>query len=355
MFPEAFVEEQLVLHTDPGDLVYDPFSGRGTTVFQSLLMGREVAANDINPVAFCVSSAKAEIPTLDSVLNELRRLQEQFADHDGAELVGERKALPPFFRRAFYHSTLVEILFLRRNLRWRESLVHRFLAALALGSLHGEVNGARSYFSNQMPRTISTKPDYSLRYWKEKGLFPQKRDVFHILEAKARLRLGGEIPEKRGRVALEDVRRSALVFPEYHDRVRLFVTSPPYLDVTRYEEDQWLRLWFLGHPPHPTYQQISRDDRYENSERYWQFLAEAWAGLAALARDDAVVVCRLGAKGITEAEMTEGFLSSIRQTFPHAEMTVPPAVSDIRRRQTDAFRPGSRGCLFEVDYTVGLN
>ena len=24
------------------------------------------------------------------------------------------------------------------------------------------------------------------------------------------------------------------------------ITSPPYLNVTSFEEDQWLRLWFLG-------------------------------------------------------------------------------------------------------------
>lgn len=355
MFPESFVEEQVRFHTAPGDLVYDPFCGRGTSIFQSLLMGRAAAGNDINPVAFCVSSAKAEIPRLPRVLDALELLRHAYQEAPQEELDRERKSLPPFFRRAFYYSTLNELLFLRRALDWTTVREHRFLAALALGSLHGEVNGAKSYFSNQMPRTISTKPDYSLRYWQEHRLFPQKRDVFGILASKARLRLSGELPQGRGQVVLTDVRQSAAVFPELHGSVRLFVTSPPYLDVTRYEEDQWLRLWFLGRPPYPTYRQISRDDRHESTIGYWRFLREAWAGVAPLAREDAVLVCRLGAKGISEPEMTQGFVASVRESFPNARLAAAPAVSAILRRQTDAFRPGSKGCLYEVDYTIILN
>jgi hypothetical protein len=38
MFPEQFVAEQLLKHTVMGDLVFDPFCGRGTTIFESLLL-----------------------------------------------------------------------------------------------------------------------------------------------------------------------------------------------------------------------------------------------------------------------------------------------------------------------------
>ena len=42
--PQFFIEAL----TEPGDLVYDPFSGRGTTVIEAGLLGRRVVANDIN-------------------------------------------------------------------------------------------------------------------------------------------------------------------------------------------------------------------------------------------------------------------------------------------------------------------
>ena len=37
--------------TKYGDLVYDPFMGRGTTLLEAALLGREVAGNDINPLS----------------------------------------------------------------------------------------------------------------------------------------------------------------------------------------------------------------------------------------------------------------------------------------------------------------
>src|SRR3990172_1169324 len=51
MFPETFAQKHIEKFTEPGDYVYDPFSGRGTTLLQALLMNRRAAASDINPVA----------------------------------------------------------------------------------------------------------------------------------------------------------------------------------------------------------------------------------------------------------------------------------------------------------------
>src|SRR3989344_6709256 len=45
--PRFFVQ----LLTNKGDVVYDPFAGRGTTVIEAGLMGRRVIANDINPLS----------------------------------------------------------------------------------------------------------------------------------------------------------------------------------------------------------------------------------------------------------------------------------------------------------------
>ncbi|MDR6860238.1 hypothetical protein [Variovorax guangxiensis] len=52
----------------------------------------------------------------------------------------------------------------------KESDTTVVLRAAMLGCLHGPLNKSperRSYFSNQMPRTFSAKPSYSLRYWSE--------------------------------------------------------------------------------------------------------------------------------------------------------------------------------------------
>lgn len=352
MFPEAFAETHVGALSQPGDYVFDPFSGRGTTLLQSLLMGRNAVATDINPVAFCVSGAKAAVPSLDSILAELAILEMLFNTYEPDQLKSERSCLPVFFHRAFHVTTLYPILFLRRVLNWRGNPVHRFIAALVLGSLHGD---SSSYFSNQMPRTISTKPRYSLDYWRRNGLWPKKRNVFELLKTRAQYRLSSEVPEIVGRVALADAREGFQTFPFLQEKVNLVVTSPPYFDVTSYEEDQWLRLWFLGHLPRPTYRMLSKDDRHEIKSRYWQFLVEVWQGIAPLLSRDAKLVCRIGAKGMQAGEITTGLTESIKKAFPKSRKYGEPTLTPLRNRQTDCFRPGSKGCLFEIDHVFALS
>jgi hypothetical protein len=128
------------------------------------------------------------------------------------------------------------------------------------------------------------------------------------------------------------------------------VTSPPYPNVTNYEEDQWLRLWFLGYEPRPTYGRISKDDRVSRADQYWKFLAEVWSGVAPLLQRKAKIVCRFGAKDVDVNAITSSLERSLRVALPNTRLEAPPSISEIKNRQTEAFRPGSRGCVIEVDY-----
>src|SRR6185437_3741473 len=184
-------------------------------------------------------------------------------------------SLPLFFRKAYHTETLDQLTYLRSTLVWRSNRLHRFIAALVLGILHGEMDRSKRYLSNQMPRTISPKPRYSVKYWRKRGLTPKKKDVFERLAAEAELRLRTP-PALKGHVALADARNSSARLAKYKGKVAAIVTSPPYVNVTNFEEDQWLRLLFLGYKPKPTYGQISKDDRHEVKNKYWTFLSEVW-------------------------------------------------------------------------------
>ena len=158
MFPESFVEQHFAASSHDG-VVFDPFCGRGTTVFQALLNGREAAGCDINPVAFVISRAKCDPPRRISVLRRIRELRSQFSEFDQSS---EQLELDEFFDFCFHKWTRAQILFLRETLDWNQRRTDRFIAALALGALHGESHRSGNYFSNRMPRTISTKPNYSV-------------------------------------------------------------------------------------------------------------------------------------------------------------------------------------------------
>ena len=234
------------------------------------------AGSDVNPVAACISSAKATAPSYQLIVSRIDELESSFQEHSEYPAV-----LTDFFAICFEERTLSEILFLRTILSWQFDPVDCFIAAIMLGILHGESHRSDLCLSNRMPRTISTKPDYSVRWWKERNLSPPRRPVFDTLRKAAAFRYRMPPAERQGIVRLADARSAATTFAEYTGNVRLVVTSPPYLDTTDYAEDQWLRLWFLGGQARPQLR-MNKDDRHTRAAVYWDFLRVV-EGLSCLA------------------------------------------------------------------------
>jgi DNA methylase len=343
MFPEQFVRKHVVAHTDRGDVVFDPFAGRGTTILESLLLDRGGFGTDLNPVAVCLSNAKANPPPQEKVLRRLRLLEEE-SQSSVSTLFSD-----PFFAMCFHENTLCQILHLRSSLRWRTDAVDCFIAAVALGVLHGEAHKTENCFSNRMPRTISTKKAYSIAWWTRHGFAPPKRDVFTVLRHMTLYRLATPIPFRRGRVVDVDARQAAKHFPDLSGRVSLIVTSPPYLDMTDYGEDQWLRQWFLGGTAEPT--RGVADDRHRGMETYWRFLGEAWEGVEPLLAPEAVLVIRIGGTRVAFDDARIKLLQSLRASLGNrVEPLDTGFCSEIVGRQTNGFRPGTSGRRFEFDF-----
>src|SRR6266496_4940560 len=61
--PRFFIERL----TRPGDVVYDPFMGRGTTPVEAALLGRIPFGNDINPLSLTFTQPRLRPPTLEQV------------------------------------------------------------------------------------------------------------------------------------------------------------------------------------------------------------------------------------------------------------------------------------------------
>ncbi len=342
MFPESFAETWIDRLTKPGDVVLDPFCGRGTAPFQALLMDRRAVGNDINPVAFCLTKAKLGAPVKSSVLRRVGELERGF---DMRSWEPRRRVLPKFFHLAFSRSTLRQLLYLRATLDWRRSRVDAMIASLTLGSLHGESERYNTYLSNQMPRTISTKPDYSVRFWERHGFVAPERDVFALLRDRASYRYESDAPRGKARAFNLDMRELPRV--ELLGPVKCVVTSPPYLNVTDFGEDQWLRIWFLGGESHPM-RGISRDDRHRGVDNYWRLIADMWRMLSTIVAPNASVVVRLGGKGLDPDQLV-GTLAGAAKVAARRVHTVEHSVSEIAKRQTDAFRPGTTGCRYEID------
>lgn len=344
MFPESFAKTWIERLTRPGQIILDPFCGRGTAPFQALLMARRAIGVDTNPVAYCVTRAKTSPCPLASVRRRLTTLQKSYR---WRAYEGARRRLPEFFSWAFTSHVSRQLLYLRDRLQWKQNPTDCMIAALVLGSLHGESERSTRYLSNQMPHAISTKPAYSVRFWRQHGYRPPDRDVFALVREIAAYRYESELPHRPATVFHDDMRRLPWLLPRRR-KVACVITSPPYFDVTNFEEDQWLRLWFLGGPPYPTQGRISRDDRHGDPSKYWGFVADMWRALGRVLASNADIVIRFGASKLDPNQMQRMLQCSSRFSGRTTQLAFCET-SAIKGSQTRVFRPGARGCRVELD------
>ena len=78
MFGETIPHFLIEEYSKPNDTVYDPFSGRGTTLAQARVLDRVAIASDFNPYAFVISKAKAIYLDETKILDVLQTWKKQF-------------------------------------------------------------------------------------------------------------------------------------------------------------------------------------------------------------------------------------------------------------------------------------
>jgi hypothetical protein len=241
--PRFFIERL----TKPGDLVYDPFMGRGTTPVEAALLGRIPVGNDANPLSIVMTRPRLNPPMLNEVEDRLR----QIPLDDPIDL--------PDDLLAFYHpNTLRSISSLKKHLLRAKSdgqldAVDEWIALVGLNRLTGHSNGFFSVYTLPPNQAVSAKSQRKIN--EKRNQIPPDRDVAKIILKKTSQLL---VDLNQGvRSSLAGVAGRALLLTGPADNspqiesgsVSLVVTSPPFLNVVQYAIDNWLRCWFLGIDP----------------------------------------------------------------------------------------------------------
>jgi site-specific DNA-methyltransferase (adenine-specific) len=315
MFPAALAHAFIARYSRPGDVVLDPFSGRGTTPLQACAEGRIGVGNDLNPMAHLLTAAKVDPPSPAELTARFAILRVRWSVESsrwqalakaaiadpGARGVavppaggkGDGAPLPAEVAMAFHPRTLAQVLFMREALQLHDRS-DRFLAAALIGILHGR---SQTYLSDLMPNSFSMAPRYVREFVGRTGFQASEREVFACLDAKLRRLLRQALPPVRGIAMLGDARdtgtraHQALLERALPDRARLVVASPPYLRVVKYGYYNWLRLWFMGVDPDAVDGLL--DDAH-HLDAYLVFLRTVLADLRTALTDDAVVVLVIG-------------------------------------------------------------
>ena len=77
-------------------------------------------------------------------------------------------------------------------------------------------------------------------------------------------------------------------------------------------------------------------------------VADFWRMVGYVLKPDGHIVIRMAGKRLSEHDVVQGLLGCAVLSGREVEL-VSQETSTMRRRQTDAFRPGSTGVRFEVD------
>jgi hypothetical protein len=279
----AFFIERL---SAPGDTVFDPFAGRGTTLLEAALRGRIPAGCDINPLSRALIMPRLSPPTLADVAARLDRID-----------LGSADAVPEPLLAFFHPTTLRAICAVRQYLLDREhggglDSLDAWIRMVTLNRLTGHSPGFLSVYTLPPNQAASVKAQEKINA--KRAQTPPARDFRATILKKSRLLLSDVGAGERTR--LSQVSRRAQFHvgscaEEFWEpaSIQLLVTSPPFLDVVDYAADNWLRCWFCG---------IAEDSvaiaRHASVEQWKRFVETAFCRFQRLLRPRGFVAFEVG-------------------------------------------------------------
>jgi DNA modification methylase len=236
--PRFFIK----LLTKEKNVVYDPFAGRGTTIIEAALLNRNIIANDINPLSTIFSKSRLFIPSYDEVEERLSKIK-------------FRNGLNADIDLSMFYSveTESEIVSLRNYLikkkkHQEEDFIDEWIRMIATNRLTGH---SKNFFSvYTLPPNQAVTQERQKRINKQRSQKPSYKDVKYIILKKTRDLTSGidkGLIDQLNRIGSkakflnDDARFTSSI---RSNSVQLTVTSPPFLDIVNYAEDNWLRCWF---------------------------------------------------------------------------------------------------------------
>lgn len=219
-----------------GDVVLDPFMGRGTTALQATLESRVAYSSDINPLAEILTRPRLEPPSLTAIANRLKIIPNK------AYIPVKEQALSVFF----HHKTLSHLIALKKWFAKRTAdrtidKIDRWIRMVVVNRLTGHSPGFLSVKTMPPNQAVSIEKQQWIN--EQNHQCPEEKDLVEIVLKKSRSLLRSGYPQANRRCKLACCPADQLSYIN-NGEVSLVVTSPPFLDIVDYAKDNWLRCWF---------------------------------------------------------------------------------------------------------------
>ena len=248
-FPPQIPAELIRRLSLPGDLVFDPFGGSGTTAVEAVRQRRRACSLDANPLSALIGRVKSAPlgPGAAAELDALRTTTESYITNAGGKgatwseaLIAKHAALIPDIpnlEKWFCGTAIGELALIRHLIERLTSESARDAALVALARIVTRVSNQDSE-TRYVAHPKELDAGLTLRAFNE-----SLRTVLRKLETSASALAGACTSFAQGdaRTAIPTVLQPA--------SVDLIVTSPPYPNATDYHLYHRFRLFWLGWDP----------------------------------------------------------------------------------------------------------
>ena len=235
-----------------GDLVLDPYSGKGTAPLEACLLNRMGFGVDITPEAYVLTGAKVHGIKHDDAVEYLKSIRFGISNTNIRDV-------DPNVKIFFSTKTLAQILVIKERLlddfglkvnyesgdvfHYAQTKKQQF-AQYWLGILVGILHGS-SIHSLSLPcsHSFSMAPNYTKNYAKKHNLKKPDRDVLQCMIERSKILQSEGIGGVSGKAYLG---KAEYLPKSWEEKFDLILTSPPYFTAQSYPWDNWLREWLLG-------------------------------------------------------------------------------------------------------------
>ncbi len=300
MFPPEVPREYIEKYTIPGDLVYEPFSGRGTTTLEARVLKRRIISNDLSPLAYVLTKAKTYNIDHEKLIKRIKWYEKKYNEWLLSEEFKQLDFNDEIFNdfKVFYsENNLKQLYFLREKLgkRWNDrklTNIDNYILAISLGIMHGpsKKDGTSTYFSIQTPNGMSVAPNYAKNFIEKNNLKPIESNIFEQIIKRAAIKRNDFLKDDLdNKVFNNDALNSSKFVKE---TPKLIFTSPPYVNIVRYISQNWIRFWMFGLTRNDTKEKIVDD--YHALESYKIFLISFMKEMEKIMNNDTIFIMVIG-------------------------------------------------------------
>jgi DNA modification methylase len=230
----------------PGEKIWDPFGGSGTTALESLLLGRQAVSTDINPISQIIGRAKCTTLTneeeiyISAFAEQMKLLsnsKESYTDLFASNKDEISKVSPnvPHQEKWFQPNVWEELGFLK----WKiitvknETVKNLFLAILSKIVIRVSNQDSETRYVSNI-KLIETGVVFKLFAKEIESILPKLN------------KLGTLLRFRQAQFLTADLRNES---KQENNSIDLIVTSPPYPNATDYHLYHRFRIFWLGFDP----------------------------------------------------------------------------------------------------------